>query len=271
VLEFSDPSNSGWCSADNVFASKRLNGSVAFWWRQETISAYHISACPFLYEGTTCVIYIYYDKVGNWIRYWNGTGNNIFQPTADAWYHITIEWTSAGWQMTVNGTLYGVNCTYGFYNSMTDGLDRLFFSSRRVDGGSGYKFYVDAVDYSWSPGYFTNRSYEYYGQTYYNTSQWTSQIMDLEVITSYYGDLTLSYETNANTSVTISYRMSTDNSTWVHYNGSAWENGWSTWTSPNMSLQIYGIRYFQVRVLLTTTNIQQTPTVYAINAKVYLF
>jgi hypothetical protein len=175
------------------------------------------------------------------------------------WHHIRVTFDCASDTYTcwVNGTYRG-NFTFNhavaqvtYWEFHTSGVYTLYDSF----------FYVDAVDFSWDPVYAT-------------PSVWQSTITDLEVPSPYYQHILVGYTNGTNTAAHISYRMS-DNSSdagaWGHYNGSTWEAGWSPWTANNMTLQLYGQRYFQVRIWLSTTEMTQTPTVYYIEVKFYCF
>ena len=160
VVEIYDDNDFGHADMYNTFPAQS-NGSIEFWLRLESIS-YHISAIPFLLEDGTNIIYISFNAIDGFIRYYDGNWHNIFQPQVDQWYHIKIDWNTSGWQLTTNGTQYGSNYNYSLWNTITKGINRIFFSSRTADHGTDYKFYIDAIDYSWAPGYYLNRN-KYHG------------------------------------------------------------------------------------------------------------
>lgn len=152
---------------------------------------------------------------------------------------------------------------YAFYSACSSIEDIKILSWAGTTTG---KFYVDAIDYSWAEGYFPERSY-YTGHStgFLENGTWTSNVTDLEDPSPCYDEITISCDINASTSVHMSYQMSHDSSSWVSYNGSSWETGWSAWTNNNISLNLYGRRYFQVRTLLNTSNINQSPVLRWIN------
>ncbi|NVM55247.1 MAG: hypothetical protein HWN66_16190, partial [Candidatus Helarchaeota archaeon] len=74
------------------------------------------------------------------------------------WYHFRIDWNSTGFQVWINGVLYGAGYAIAFIAPMIDGVDA--FRLRTWDN-AGYNVCVDAVDYSWVPGYYPNRNRDY--------------------------------------------------------------------------------------------------------------
>ena len=77
---------------------------------------------------------------------------------SNQWYHFRIDWNSTGFQVWIDGVLYGAGCAIAFFAPMIDGVDA--FRLRTWDN-IGYNVFVDAVDYSWAPGYYLNRNRDY--------------------------------------------------------------------------------------------------------------
>ena len=174
-----------------------------------------------------------------------GSGNF----TSDTWHHLRVWWncTSDKFKVWHNTDYMG---EFDMRYTEFDNVDSIIFQTHPSDSKNDFYVYLDAIDYSWDSGYFTERSYDYYGNTYYSMGTWVSEAIDLEVESPYYEDLTVSCDTNENTSAALSYRMSADNSSW---------DSWSSWSTSNLSLAAYGKRYVQVRTLLNTSNTLQTP------------
>ena len=133
----------------------RLNGSIEFWWRTSNRAR---RTRIQLEELQAIMIYCGTEPTGYFAYYGNSGWQNVFRPHNDQWYHIRIDWNSSGWQLTVNGVLYGANCSYEFHKNaiLTEGIDALLFFSHPYD--MNYKIYFDAIDYSWAPGYFPFRN-----------------------------------------------------------------------------------------------------------------
>ena len=116
--------------------------------------------------------------------------------------------------------------------------------------------WVDAIDYSWSSGYFANRSYYYNGSRIhaYNGT-WTSNIVDLNGTIPYFENLTLWCEIEATiTEVNISYRISNSSSAITNAT-------WSAWSDANTIFNDYKQRYVQIRIKLTTNDRAHSPSV----------
>jgi hypothetical protein len=144
-----------------------------------------------------------------------------------------------------------------------DNVGTLWFHTNGSSSTNDFTVYVDAIDYSWEYGYYTERSYTAFGESAMdNNTLWESTVLAFAGSTPYYR-LNLSCTTNANTTVALSYRTSGDNSTW---------EAWSTWAAWEGDLvAFYGQRYLQVRLRLSTTNPDQTPTVLSVQLEVYFF
>lgn len=153
ILEFFDNNAAGSAGATQVFADQTA-GTIEYWFNILTTGTHYITYCPLIKEGTTSVIYIFYDKLSQQLTYYttNPTvAHTIFAPTPDTWYHIRINFdVSTGWTMIVDDTdVYGAGNTLGFWGYPATGINTINFNTRTQDYGADYKFYVDAVDYSW--------------------------------------------------------------------------------------------------------------------------
>ncbi len=287
VTHLDDDSTSGYCDFYNDF-SGQSNGSIEFWFLMPDVS------CPLQiqlknsdysqYIAQLSVSYDYGGVTQDYLAYHhvNGSWCDLVQLTDNTWYHVrlTFDCTNGNYDGLNQYTyrLYltsaAVNQTFGpyvFYSNESD-VGRFRFNTydfpRQVS-----EAYLDAIDYFWAPNYYANRSYIDYGekQDYLSFSIWQSQITNPGEPAPYYENITSSYTSNPNTSTYLSYQMSNDTSTWERYNGSAWEPGWSSWTnSSTVALNLYGKRYFQVRALLNTSYVRQTPVLKWINVSYIL-
>ena len=243
-------------STYNVLPDK-TTGTVEYWLRTNDTAKFSIFA---IWDGGIFHS-ISFGISSGYFGYVSNTypaGNNLTSANADTWYHIRIEFNcSAGWWRIWIGEDYYSG--YLDFLGTPSAMDRFWVGDLYNEGQLNY---LDAVDYSWADGYFTNRSYEHFGKKYYNNCVWTSNAIDLEVISPYYNEISFSCNTTVNTSVYISYRMSTDNSSW---------DAWSAWTNETISFNTYKKRFMQVKVLLTVNNTAQTPTLFYIKVDTYMF
>ena len=112
----------------------------------------------YLYEGVNFAIYMYLDG-GNLNCYYDGAHHVICPISNDIFYHFKIDWNGSGWQVKVDDTQYGSGYSYGFRIAPISGINRTHFSTASADGD--YYHYLDAIDYSWAPGYYPNRNMDY--------------------------------------------------------------------------------------------------------------
>jgi len=95
-------------------------------------------------------------------RYLDSSGwHEIMDFSYKAWYHFRVEWNSTanekrgGFSLWINGTQYANNVRY-YGNSNGTGIQMTYFFIYSPSTSVGA--YVDAVDYSWAPGYYLNRN-----------------------------------------------------------------------------------------------------------------
>jgi len=96
------------------------------------------------------------------IRYQDSNGwHNIIDFSYQKWYHFRVAWNSTanqkrgGFSIWINGTQYVNNGQY-YGNSNGTGIQMTYFFI--YSPSTSVVAYVDAVDYSWASGYYTNRS-----------------------------------------------------------------------------------------------------------------
>ncbi|NVM55751.1 MAG: hypothetical protein HWN66_18775, partial [Candidatus Helarchaeota archaeon] len=111
----------------------------------------------YLYEDLNFAIYMYLDN-GN-LNYNDGSPHVICPISNDIFYHLKVDWNGPGWQVKVDETQYGSGYSYGFRIAPISGINRMHFSTASANGD--YYHYLDAIDYSWAPGYYPNRNMDY--------------------------------------------------------------------------------------------------------------
>ncbi|NVM54950.1 MAG: hypothetical protein HWN66_14695, partial [Candidatus Helarchaeota archaeon] len=159
---------SGSQNIDNEFANA-ATGTIEFWLRTSNATQ---ASFVFIRDWVLAdsIMFGIYSDYFYYASNAYPEGTPIIMAYNNTWYHIRIQWNcSSGWYVWINRTQYG---EYDFYGSPTAMDDIMFYDG---DDG-GHTFYVDAVDYSWSSGYYTERSYEHYGEKYYANCTWISNI-----------------------------------------------------------------------------------------------
>ncbi len=151
VMQLYDGNITGRAISINQWGLNVTAGSAEWYWRTSspTSSNYYR-----FFDNDSWVIYF----VNFWgdFQYWDGSYHLITTSVHNQWYHIKVDWISTGWQVWIDGVLYGSGYSYTFASPMNDGLDRLEFHT--IDIYTNFYNYYDAVDYSWAPGYYPNRN-----------------------------------------------------------------------------------------------------------------
>lgn len=144
-------------SMKNSF-SEKASGTIEFWARVNDNKRGYVS----IYDGTESHrLFLFFDT-DNKIKYgtvYSGPYTDIQAYSVDTWYHFRIEFTcGTGWHLWINKIKKsGAGNGYGFEGTPSS-MDNIIFKTHASD--SNYYYYSDAVDYSWSDGYYTNRNYE---------------------------------------------------------------------------------------------------------------
>ncbi|WP_457556441.1 hypothetical protein [Candidatus Harpocratesius sp.] len=119
----------------------RSSGIIECWIRI-TDSTYrgHIELC----DGSEADRLIFFTDSG-YFKYYDGTYNTITAASSNHWYHISITFDCAStWTVEINGVTYG---PYNYQGTPTTfDVFKLFTHASM----SGYKFYVDAIGFSWN-------------------------------------------------------------------------------------------------------------------------
>jgi len=250
VVEFRD-NGTGYARTANDFEGQEI-GAIEWWFRTSDITKLFYMQ---LYEGNP-------DSLLNrrvCLRVISGTleyegGSSIATIVNNQWYHCRLIFNASAetsdfylnTTLRVSGEPFersGTNIDYFVLN--TDGAH------------SDYYDYIDAVDYSWSAGYVTERSYTDYGEASYdNRSCWVSTTLDLEAATPYYIHLFFASTVPENTTLELSHRTTNTTASW---------GDWSAGSAGNLTITAVKQRYCQVRALLTSSNASATPVLDWIN------
>ncbi len=76
--------------------------------------------------------------------------------TPNQWHHFRVKLiTSSTFEVWLDGVSLGIHNQFVSESS----VDRLCFAA--LDTTSSFYLYIDAIDYSWAPGYYTNRNMDY--------------------------------------------------------------------------------------------------------------
>ncbi|KKM91317.1 hypothetical protein LCGC14_1229740, partial [marine sediment metagenome] len=175
VVELDDTDGGNYVSLAQTFTEGlQSTGTVEFWIRSDDVTD---QIDLHMYEVAIYNIHLKIDD--DKIQYfyggiWNDATNGGVLD--DIWYHIRIVFDVSPdtYDFYLDGVLLDVDVL--FQNVVTTGLNKIWF---HTDGGdSNYKYYIDAVDYSWTDGYSTYRnaqalhSLQHYNGTYSFTDEY---------------------------------------------------------------------------------------------------
>ncbi|MHA1425543.1 MAG: hypothetical protein ACTSQI_06105 [Candidatus Helarchaeota archaeon] len=205
--------------------------------------------------------------VGAWKSYFSGSWNHILLDSsseiipyiANKWHHITVFF-----DCTVDYSNIWIDGTQAFWNSEGGLCPDFLFSSAAAafdwiqfntgSADSSYELSVDAIDYSWVPGYFPIRNLN---NTFYSCGSYVSPVYDLGNASYYlYQALNFSQELPQKTDLSLEYRTSGDNLTfsdWILILG-------------NTSIYQFNDKFFQFRANLTSWgNCTYSPILFWVN------
>jgi hypothetical protein len=148
---------------ENAFTPK-TSGTISFWVYLNSTG----SQGDLIYVvGTGGYVFMLdFHPLGSWWWCYMGTWSPIGAGAKlRNWYHIVMQFDDAARtvQLYINGTHFTKSYCY-------PGLTWTPSSLRFLEYGPNQFMYVDAVDYSWAPGYYPNRNTEYSGLTNYSMS-----------------------------------------------------------------------------------------------------
>jgi len=89
------------------------------------------------------------------LRHGDYPGTKICDLSMSNWHHLTITFDcNSNWDVEVDGTLYS-----GFnFKGSPSSMSAFAFLGQVLDDSYPKSCYIDAVDFSWADGYFTNRN-----------------------------------------------------------------------------------------------------------------
>jgi len=166
VIETYDNNPSGYTIFEQNFANKTI-GTVEWWYYgvNGTGKSCNFQLCLHNYlgfSGVYLILNISYAELG----YWDTRYNKICNLLNNQWHHFRVIF----------------NCGFDTFNLWLDGIERItnaifqypqanLTKTTLYTGGvstGGYYAYFDAFDYSWAPGYYSNRNMNYssYNLTY---------------------------------------------------------------------------------------------------------
>ncbi|KKN36775.1 hypothetical protein LCGC14_0770350, partial [marine sediment metagenome] len=129
----------------------QTSGIVELWLRSDDVSDY---IYLYLYAGGPYVLYMQAVAAG-WRVYYGG-GWNVLATSADnVWYHIRVYWRDDAGTTKITVWLDGIEIVSDEPAPNNGSITSMAVSS--LAGGTN-TIYVDAIDYSWSPGYSNGRN-----------------------------------------------------------------------------------------------------------------
>jgi hypothetical protein len=158
VVEFNEGSGIDYVGMYNDFSVK-TSGTIEFWIRTSDNTKYLVVE---LLDGSNARVVVLIDD--GKLKYLNSGSAyvDICSVSSNIWYHLRIDFECGSgaymslsadqFHIYLNGVHYG---NYGFYTTSTS-ISRVYFKS---SVGESVLFYIDAIDYSWSSGYYLNRNY----------------------------------------------------------------------------------------------------------------
>ncbi|HUY00821.1 MAG TPA: hypothetical protein VMV49_14765, partial [Candidatus Deferrimicrobium sp.] len=156
VIEFWDNSISSFPVIYNTFSAQTA-GTIEFWFQYQLAPSNPNWFVWSLRDGTITGPGFHIDET-NQLFYGGDVGGwtNITTLSQDTWYHIRIAFdcntnSSTIW---VNGTLEGSNL---LFDQNISQVTCLYFNTASDKTYNNFYAWVDAIDYSWAPGYYLNR------------------------------------------------------------------------------------------------------------------
>jgi hypothetical protein len=138
--------------------SGQTSGEVQYYYR---ITNSNIRSNLYLESASIDNAITFYVDNGNFLAEDDLSTRTLTACSNNQWYHIRVGFNivnaTHGWYVFIDGTRYPTAGYYGWYNPASPAtishiwfLEGLFETPTTV--------YVDAVDYSWAPGYYPNRN-----------------------------------------------------------------------------------------------------------------
>jgi len=139
--------------ASQIFDEHKTVGTIEYY--VITTDATDTLYCYVNHDATNNDIILMYINA-DYLTYNDGTPHNIMPILDNVWYHIRIEFdVNDDWHLWVDGVSKDAGVGYGYYGTPTSFSRMMFFTNA---GTSNEHFHIDAVDYSWTVGYYDNRN-----------------------------------------------------------------------------------------------------------------
>jgi len=95
-------------------------------------------------------------------QYYDGNFHDIMSYSINHWYHFRVQWdcTSKKWWLWIDGTQKDGGTGFNMRNVAVTSLTHIVFFCGSNPSVNTHQ-YIDAVDYSWSTGYYLNRNMDF--------------------------------------------------------------------------------------------------------------
>jgi hypothetical protein len=156
VLRIIDDKDDDYEYGEYVWDSDYETGSLELWIRADGLVESELFAIVVLdgaHIGLTGTIITITEN--NFIVYNNLVPIVVVAAALNTWYHLYVEWDcNDKWSLEINGTSYGPYDYTGFPAAM----DRLYLGTSNSELNHTGIMWVDALDFSFTTGYFKNRN-----------------------------------------------------------------------------------------------------------------
>ncbi|MFX0140131.1 MAG: hypothetical protein ACFFDN_41200, partial [Candidatus Hodarchaeota archaeon] len=202
VFELYDNNNTENLTVKNWFDSLKINGTVEFYFYTSALGENHsglIQLCEYNDNNDTLSLGIPWIDNDYKLQFRNNSGiQDICYLYPGKWYHFRIEFDIYnGWYLFVDGLRYPEIGTYDYLGSP----DYFYYFMTCTNNTDTKSLYLDAVDYSWSEGYYKGRNLNY-ELKYYNGYYISDNISIAENSLIYYVDVNSKIQENSNFNIT---------------------------------------------------------------------
>ncbi|MHA1428379.1 MAG: hypothetical protein ACTSQI_20540, partial [Candidatus Helarchaeota archaeon] len=166
VIEFFDGAVDAACGMTQNFTAQ-TNGTIEWW--MNGVDASGINGKLYIklfdsYSNPAIILRANWDSGANILEYLNP--GSIWQQIASGfspkkWQHVRLEFncTLMSFDIWVNGSYKGI---MPFSSPLIiNNIGQISIETGKVDTYNNYFAYIDAIDYSWAPGYYINRNMDY--------------------------------------------------------------------------------------------------------------
>jgi len=159
VLDIYDNNAGAYAGVRDNFSEHHLTGTIEWYWG--TSDSTKESYFQTYNWGNSNIQILLRINGGNFQAYNATTPTTLTSCSNNILYHIQVDWTASGWHIHINGTKYdNAGSDFALYGTVGEGMDMVQWSGTVAE--TGFHTYIDAIDYSWSAGYYANRNLEYY-------------------------------------------------------------------------------------------------------------